>query len=59
MDLSLCNETPMIASQPHFLNADPKLLADVDGLEPNEQKHGIFIDFEIVGPEFTKFEITF
>ncbi|XP_011292727.1 sensory neuron membrane protein 1-like [Musca domestica] len=47
MDLSLCNETPMIASQPHFLNADPKLLADVDGLEPNEQKHGIFIDFEI------------
>lgn len=48
MDLSLCNETPMIASMPHFLNGDPKLLQDVDGLQPVENKHGIYIDFEIV-----------
>lgn len=48
MDLSLCNETPMIASMPHFLNGDPKLLQDIDGLQPDEKKHGIYIDFEIV-----------
>ncbi|XP_023303093.2 sensory neuron membrane protein 1-like, partial [Lucilia cuprina] len=48
MDLSFCNETPMIASMPHFLNADPKLLEDVEGLQPDERKHGIYIDFEII-----------
>lgn len=48
MDLSLCKETPMIASMPHFLNADPKLLQDVEGLQPDVKKHGIYIDFEIV-----------
>ncbi|KNC20910.1 hypothetical protein FF38_00324 [Lucilia cuprina] len=48
MDLSLCNETPMVASMPHFLNADPKLLEDVEGLQPDERKHGIYIDFEII-----------
>ncbi|KAM7343534.1 sensory neuron membrane protein 1-like isoform 2-T2 [Cochliomyia hominivorax] len=48
MDLSLCNETPMIASMPHFLNGDPKLLENIEGLQPSEEKHGIFIDFEII-----------
>ncbi|XP_037942188.1 sensory neuron membrane protein 1-like [Teleopsis dalmanni] len=48
MDLWRCNETPMIASLPHFLYADSKLLAGVDGLEPQEQKHSIFVDFEII-----------
>ncbi|XP_075167837.1 sensory neuron membrane protein 1-like [Haematobia irritans] len=48
MELALCNETPMIASLPHFFKADPKLLAGVDGLQPDEKKHSIFIDFEII-----------
>lgn len=51
MDLSLCNETPMIASLPHFYKADPDLLTHVEGLQPDEKKHNIFIDFEIVHSE--------
>lgn len=42
----------MIASMPHFFKGDPKLLEDVEGLEPSEEKHGIYIDFEIVLIQF-------
>lgn len=48
MDLTLCNEAPLIVSLPHFFKADPKLVADVDGLNPQEEKHGVFIVFERV-----------
>ena len=30
-----------IMSQPHFLNGDPRLVDDVDGLLPDKKKHGI------------------
>ncbi|XP_067633281.1 sensory neuron membrane protein 1-like [Eurosta solidaginis] len=46
MDLTPCTEAPLIASLPHFFKADPQLIADVDGLSPEEEKHGIFIIFE-------------
>ncbi|XP_039956690.1 sensory neuron membrane protein 1-like [Bactrocera tryoni] len=46
MDLTLCNEAPMIVSLPHFFKADPQLVADVDGVDPVEEKHGVFIVFE-------------
>lgn len=38
----------MIVSLPHFFKADPKLVTDVDGLDPQEEKHGVFIVFERV-----------
>ena len=33
----------MAVSLPHFLKSDPSLLAGVDGLSPNEEKHGSVI----------------
>ncbi|XP_018319313.1 scavenger receptor class B member 1 [Agrilus planipennis] len=39
-DMTPCYyDIPIVMSQPHFLNADPSLLADVDGLSPDEEKH--------------------
>ncbi|TRY81355.1 hypothetical protein DNTS_008493 [Danionella cerebrum] len=36
--------SPSFISQPHFYNADPELLKTVDGLNPSEEEHGLFID---------------
>nr|QNL15117.1 sensory neuron membrane protein 1 [Aulacocentrum confusum] len=40
-DLTPCYyNIPAAISLPHFLDADPSLLEDIDGLEPDPQKHG-------------------
>ncbi|KAG7468842.1 scavenger receptor class B member 1 isoform X3, partial [Solea senegalensis] len=36
--------SPVFISHPHFYNADPVLLDYVQGLSPNEDEHGLFID---------------
>ncbi|XP_037037286.1 uncharacterized protein LOC119074990 [Bradysia coprophila] len=49
MDLFPCTSGPIVASMPHFYNGDPVLLEKVEsGLEPNKDKHAIFLDFEII-----------
>lgn len=37
---------PIVASSPHFLNGDPKLLEKVLGLHPEEEKHDTFVYLE-------------
>ncbi|XP_050598000.1 sensory neuron membrane protein 1 isoform X2 [Bombus affinis] len=46
MDLTKCVGVPLIASLPHLLGSEEKYLEMVDGLHPNEEKHGINMDFE-------------
>nr|Q9GPH7.1 RecName: Full=Sensory neuron membrane protein 1; Short=SNMP1-Msex [Manduca sexta]AAG49366.1 sensory neuron membrane protein 1 [Manduca sexta] len=46
MDLTKCVKAPMYASMPHFLDADPQMLENVKGLNPDMNEHGIQIDFE-------------
>lgn len=43
-----CSEAPFLASKPHFLDTDEKLLRDVDGLNPNRNEHDIFLELEMV-----------
>ncbi|XP_077776432.1 scavenger receptor class B member 1 isoform X5 [Podarcis muralis] len=59
-NVSSCRlNAPVFMSHPHFLNADPELLETVDGLHPNEEKHGLFVDLhssgEIEGDVFTMY----
>lgn len=50
MDLFPCVGSPLIASMPHFLHADPSLLENIaSGLNPEKEKHIIYIDMETVG----------
>lgn len=32
-------DIPAAVSQPHFYNADPSLLNEVDGMKPDKEKH--------------------
>lgn len=49
LDLFPCVGTTLVASMPHFLNADPKCLASVaSGLQPDAAKHIIFLDMEAI-----------
>uniref|UniRef100_A0A8C1GYK9 Scavenger receptor class B member 1 n=1 Tax=Cyprinus carpio TaxID=7962 RepID=A0A8C1GYK9_CYPCA len=38
------HNSPVFISHPHFFEADPVLLDTVNGLRPNEDEHGLFID---------------
>lgn len=38
--------TPSFVSLPHFLNADPIYLEEVEGLSPEESKHEFFMKLE-------------
>ncbi|KAK3550249.1 hypothetical protein QTP86_021271 [Hemibagrus guttatus] len=45
LDVRTCrHNSPVFISHPHFYNADPALLQTVNGLSPNENDHGLFID---------------
>ncbi|XP_060751776.1 scavenger receptor class B member 1 [Tachysurus vachellii] len=45
LDVRSCrHNSPVFISHPHFYNADPFLLQTVNGLSPNENEHGLFID---------------
>ncbi|XP_073333815.1 scavenger receptor class B member 1 isoform X3 [Pagrus major] len=45
LNVSTCRQnSPCFISHPHFYNADPVLLDYVQGLHPNEDDHGLFID---------------
>jgi hypothetical protein len=46
MDLQPCNGAPFLISKVHFLDADPELIKNVDGLKPNRSLHDIRIQFE-------------
>lgn len=49
MDLFPCVGTPLIATMPHFYNADPSLMEKIEsGLYPEKSKHEIYIDMETV-----------
>ncbi|XP_014479621.1 PREDICTED: lysosome membrane protein 2-like [Dinoponera quadriceps] len=43
-DLSACIKLPMVASFPHFLDADQSLTKYIDGLHPREEDHVTFLD---------------
>nr|QHN69207.1 sensory neuron membrane protein 1 [Sirex noctilio] len=45
-DLSKCVGVPIIASLPHLYLADPSYLETVRGLQPVQEDHEIFLDFE-------------
>ncbi|XP_026876691.2 scavenger receptor class B member 1 isoform X2 [Electrophorus electricus] len=45
LNVSSCrHKSPVFISHPHFYNADPALLATVNGLSPNKEDHSLFID---------------
>lgn len=46
-----CPDSPVFISHPHFFNADPVLLDYVQGLSPNEEEHGLFIDIHPVSTQ--------
>lgn len=49
LDLSMCMQVPVYASNPHFLGVtDEKVLGGVTGLKPIEAAHKLSLDFERV-----------
>ncbi|XP_055695891.1 sensory neuron membrane protein 1 isoform X1 [Lutzomyia longipalpis] len=47
-DFSLClNGAPLLGSMPHFYDADPAVQQKVLGLNPDPEKHKIFLEFEL------------
>lgn len=47
MSACVFNSTAAI-SLPHFLYADPAYSKSVEGMKPNEEEHGIYIDISSV-----------
>lgn len=48
----MCLSAPLIASKPHFYDADPSLLLGVKGLEPDKEIHDTHADFDLVNHFF-------
>lgn len=48
IDLTKCLQVPILCTLPHFLETDPKLIEQVEGLHPDTEKHIIKILFEPV-----------
>lgn len=49
MDLFPCLGTPLVATMPHFYNADPSFAeAIATPMTPEKEKHQIYIDMETV-----------
>ncbi|XP_034102036.1 sensory neuron membrane protein 1-like [Drosophila albomicans] len=46
MDLVRCSGLPMVASLPHFFQAQPELVTQVEGLWPSKDKHASTLIFE-------------
>lgn len=46
IDLTQCFDAPIVGTLPHFLNADEKYNLMVDGLNPVDEKHNIYLDVE-------------
>lgn len=47
LNVESCQKSaPLVYSQPHFLNADPKVINAVDGVFPNAADHDTVIDIE-------------
>lgn len=46
-DMSPCKYgSPILMSWPHFYQADNKLINDVKGLKPNQEKHQFYFDIQ-------------
>ncbi|RWS06690.1 scavenger receptor class B member 1-like protein, partial [Dinothrombium tinctorium] len=46
-DMSACRfGVPLLLSLPHFYNADPYYFTTLDGMSPNESRHGFWIDID-------------
>jgi lysosome membrane protein 2 len=39
-------DAPVVATMPHFLDADNRYGLLIEGLNPTQEKHGIFMDIE-------------
>lgn len=53
-DTSKCTyDSPTGISQPHFLNADPSYLHEIQGLFPEKEKHSFFLDVHPVRRNFS------
>lgn len=48
-DLTKCMGVPIYATLPHFLRTDESYMKQIDGLTPDEVKHGLRVYFEPVG----------
>jgi hypothetical protein len=47
-----CTGAPLLASKPHFLDADEKLVTDLDGLKPDRNEHDLYLHLEMVSALF-------
>uniref|UniRef100_A0A8C8YFW3 Platelet glycoprotein 4 n=1 Tax=Prolemur simus TaxID=1328070 RepID=A0A8C8YFW3_PROSS len=48
LDVSQCRGIPVYISRPHFLHASPDVSEPIEGLNPNEEEHGTYLDVEPV-----------
>ncbi|XP_069318379.1 platelet glycoprotein 4-like [Eulemur rufifrons] len=46
LDASQCRGIPVYISRPHFLHASPDVSEPIEGLNPNEEEHGSYLDVE-------------
>lgn len=49
------SDAPVYLSFPHFYNADPRLLDDVEGLSPDQEKHETFFKIQPVSIQYNIF----